>query len=405
MSVKLSPREHAKCLIDAAIRKALAGTSGRPRRGFLQFLVEVRSRSDLLRPARFRGRAEAGWLDAILGGLRALYAQRTDWRRPVDCWEPDGSNPIPLFSSLAHHLLADYPVPPVLLSSWFLGDTWEGRRQQDWFKRAGRGISLRSVGLPIPLTRRMAHAFAHAPAHYPVEFALRWAQVRGLGGSDELARAVAASRLGEEFENHEFWASAILLLINDPTFDPAQVVPVVEYLQDQKFEQRPVIIGGDTEVYVHAPQPDLCLKGWTVGSLLRRVAAWKALRKGVAERALIRWRRSDIGELLGDDEAGHTWTIRELLDSDELAAEGKAMDHCVATYTDYCSRRLSTIWSVGVDGPAGRERVATVEVNPASREVVQAKARGNEEPDEPCRAVLERWARREGLKLEREAEE
>ena len=36
----------------------------------------------------------------------------------------------------------------------------------------------------------LAHEFAHAPANFPIEFALRWAQVRGLGGSDELARAV-----------------------------------------------------------------------------------------------------------------------------------------------------------------------------------------------------------------------
>jgi hypothetical protein len=405
MSVKLSPREHAKCLIDAAIRKALAGTSGRPRRGFLQFLVEVRSRSDLLRPARFRGRADAAWLDAILAGLLALSGRRPHWIRPVEGWAPRGSNPLPLFSSLAHHLLTDYPVPPVLLSSWFQGNTREGQQQRRWFIRAGRGKSLRSVGLPIRLTRHMAHLFALAPAHYPIGFALRWAQVRGLGGRDDLALAVAATRLGREFDNDEFWASAILFLINHPTLDLGEVEHVVEYLQGQKFEHRPVIIGEDTEVYVGAPNPDLSLKGWTVSSLLRRVEQWKSQRKEGLKRTLIRWDRSSIGGYAGRDNEGRTWTIRELLDSDELAAEGKAMDHCVATYTDYCSRRLSTIWSVSVDGPAGPERVATVEVNPASREVVQAKARGNEEPDEPCRAVLERWARREGLKLEREAEE
>jgi hypothetical protein len=83
-----------------------------------------------------------------------------------------------------------------------------------------------------------------------------------------------------------------------------------------------------------------------------------------------------------------TWTIRHLPDSDQRAAEGKAMDHCVAIYTDYCSQGLATIWSVGVEGAEGRERVATVEVNPASREIVQAEARGNEDPGEPCQAIL-----------------
>jgi len=46
------------------------------------------------------------------------------------------------------------------------------------------------------------------------------------------------------------------------------------------------------------------------------------------------------------------------------------MDHCVATYTAWCAKRLTTIWSVGIEEVGGRGRVATVEVNPASREVV-----------------------------------
>ena len=54
----------------------------------------------------------------------------------------------------------------------------------------------------------------------------------------------------------------------------------------------------------------------------------------------------------------------------------------------------------GNRGAEGRERVATVEVNPASREVVQAKTRGNEAPDEPCLAILRVWADQEGLKFE-----
>jgi hypothetical protein len=41
-----------------------------------------------------------------------------------------------------------------------------------------------------------------------------------------------------------------------------------------------------------------------------------------------------------------------------------------------------------------------VEVNPANREIVQAKARCNEEPDEPCLAILKEWAGREGLEVE-----
>ena len=401
MPVKTARREHAKAIIDRSIRKALAAHgSGKPSFGFVQFLGDVRGRSDLLRPARFRGRVEDGWLDTILGGLLALYAHRREWLRPIRGWEPTEANPLPIFSTLAHHLLADYPVPPVLLSAWFRGITAKGRQEQGWFKHAGQGKSLRDAGFPVRLTRRMAHEFAHAPAHYPIDFALRWAQVQGLGGSDGLARAVAATRLGRMFANDQFWTSVIHLFLNTSRLDPAQIEPIIEYLHGQKFERRSVIIGEDTEVELEPPEPELSVKGRTVASLMRRVVEWQAERKEEVKRTLIRWDRSRISGFLGRDEAGRSWTIRELLDSNEMAAEGKAMEHCVATYTDWCARQLTTIWSVGIETPEGRQRAATVEVNPASREVVQAKARDNEEPDESCMAILKEWAGREGLRLE-----
>ena len=349
MPTKIAPREHAKALIDRAIRKAIFRSFSKPNLGILQYLSDIRGRSELLRPARYRGRFEYGWLDTILDGLLALYRHRREWLRPLHRWEPRESNPLPLFSSLAHHLLADYPVPPVLLSAWFRGDTWQGRQQQGWFKLAGLGTSLRAVGFPIRVTRRMAHEFAHAPAHYPVDFALRWAQVKGLGGSDNLAGVVASTRLGRAFENDDFWTSVFHLFINSVRLDPAHVDPIVEYLQDRKFEARRVIIGEDTELFLEPSRPDLTVNGRTVASLMRRVVAWQAERKEQAVRTLIRWDRSSIGEFIGQDPAGRTWTIRELLDSDEMAAEGKAMDHCVAGYTDCCVKRLSTIWSVRVE--------------------------------------------------------
>jgi hypothetical protein len=406
MPARVARREFAKEFIDTAIRKALDTLGRKPRRAFDHLLWNVQARSELLRPSRHVGRIEAGWLDRIVQGLLALVEHRRGWLRPVEAWEPGGGTSISLFSSLAHHLLADYQVPPVLLSVWFGGTDRSAQQRQHWFCHVGRGGSLRTAGFPVGLTRRMAHLFAHAPADFPVESALRWSQVRGVGGSDDLARAVADSRLGREFDDDEFWASVFLFFVNHPELGPARVGPVVEFLHHERFEQRRVIIGEDTEVSIDAPQPRLSLKGWSAASLLRRVEEWQARRqaeerearrKAESVRALVRWGRSAIGEFRKPDERGRTWTIRELLDSDELAAEGRAMSHCVATYTSRCARRTSTIWSVGIEGPGGRERAVTVEVHPESREVVQAKARCNERPDEPSLAILRLWARRESL--------
>jgi hypothetical protein len=396
----IAGREFTKSLIDRAVRKALGSVERKTRRAFLGLLWNVQARSELLRPGRFEGRAEAERLDQLVGGLLALTEHRKDWLRPVEEWEPQSTNPIPLFSSLANHLLANYPVPPVLTSAWFQGLDWRARRQQGWFKHAGMGKSLRTAGFPIRLSRRMAHEFAHAPAHFPIGFALRWAQVRGLGGSDELGRALASTWLADQFLCDEFWTTVILFCINHPKLDLAHVGPIVDFLNDQKFVNRRVIIGEDTEVCLDPPQPDLSLKGWTVASLMRRVDEWKARRTELPQRRLIRWKRSGIGDYRRHDEEGRTWTIRELLDSDELAAEGKAMGHCVATYTDCCSKGNATIWSLGIEGHGDRRRILTIEVAPETREVVQAKMRDNDDPDECSRDLVEDWARREGLKVE-----
>lgn len=214
MSAHASRREFAKGLIDSAIRQALATTGRRPGRAFVRLLWNVQARSGLLRPSLAVGRIEVEQVTRLVDGLLALFEHRKEWLRPVESWEPRGSGTLPLFSSLAHHLLSEYPVPPVLLSAWFQGREWPARQQQNWFKRAGQGQSLREVGFPIRLTRRMAHEFANAPAHFSIEFALRWAQVRGLGGSEDLARSLAATRLGREFEADEFWVTLIHLFIN-----------------------------------------------------------------------------------------------------------------------------------------------------------------------------------------------
>jgi hypothetical protein len=401
MPITPSRREFAKAAIDASIRTAQDSCGRKSGRAFADLLCEVRRRSDLLRPGLYVGRAEVGCSDRIVGGLLALVGHRKGWLRPIRGWEPFGRTAVLVFSSLAHHLLAAYPAPPVLLSAWFRGTDGRARRLQGWFRHAATGGSLRTAGFPIGLTRRMAHEFAHAPDDLPIESALRWAQVRGLGGPDELARAVASTRLGRDFDHDEFWASAIRLFINAPGLDLAHVEPIVEYLHDQKFVPRAAIVGEGTEACPEPPRPDLSLKGRTAASVMRCAEEWREeRRRKEARRRIIRWGPSGIRGYrlrIGD---GRSWTIRELLDSDELSGEGKAMHHCVASYKGRCASGLTTIWSLGLEGPEGRERLVTIEVEPGSRRVVQVKAKCNEEPDGASRAILMDWAGREGLRVE-----
>lgn len=402
MSKHLARRESAKPFIERAIQEVADNLQETAQTQFLTFLSLVRRTSLMLRPAHYVGRVNEPWIQRIVQGLLATSLCRRERVRPLETWSPAEVTPLGQFSSLVHHLFAEFRVPPVFLSVWFLGTDWPAEMHQNWFLRLGKGASIRELELPLSLTRKMAHELTHAPADLEIEPALRWAQVRGLGGSNALARALADSRMGHAFDDEPFWLSAIHLLMNEPSLDLARVPAIVDYLFSQKCEQVPVIIGDDTEIYLDPPQPDLCLKGWTLRSLLRRVEAWEAERRvatGEAARRRLAWNPTSIAGFEVEVDAGVRWTIRELLDSDAMAAEGKAMEHCVASYTKNCAQRSTSIWSLGleVDGAACRERAVTIEVDPSDRVIRQARMHGNDAPNDLCMALIHRWARGQSL--------
>jgi hypothetical protein len=101
--------------------------------------------------------------NTFIGGLLSLGRNHQHWIRPLNTWSPRSHNVHRQFSSLAHHLLAEYPVPRFMDSAWFRGQSEEAGRQQTWYKKLGSGESPRSLELPIPLTKRMARHFLHAP--------------------------------------------------------------------------------------------------------------------------------------------------------------------------------------------------------------------------------------------------
>ena len=182
-------------------------------------LHRVRSRTDLLRPRVGRDRySDLGQVN-LLCGLLALAAEHRDWLRRAGDWVPSGDGPIGQFASLAQHLLSHYPLPVFMASVWFPGRDPEAIRRQGWYKHLGLGRNIRTADIPLMLTKRMAHEFSLAPDHYSIDKALRWGQVRGLGGSKELARAIVATRLGRSFEHEDFWRTVVHFFVNHPELE------------------------------------------------------------------------------------------------------------------------------------------------------------------------------------------
>lgn len=341
--------------------------------------------------------------NTFIGGLLALARHSPSWIRLATAWKSPTHNSHRQFSSLARHLLADWPVPPFMDSVWFKGNSPESLRQQKWFPHLGAGQNIRTADLPLPFTKKMAHSFMQAPPDFTVEAALRWGQIHGLGGNARLVRAILGTRLGANFEQDAFWTTVLLFLITNPMFDLAQVGPVIDYLHHQKFVSQEVFLAPGVVERREPPQPHFTIKGRTPASLLRQVRSWHGELAQV-RHPQAQWPRSEIDgfewiERLDKNETLRIWTIRELTSTHELVAEGQALKHCVATYAQSCLQGSCSIWTLEVETEQRRSKVLTIEVQRASKAICQVRGRCNALPGEKHLGILRRWAEQSGLRL------
>jgi hypothetical protein len=337
-------------------------------------------------------------------GLLALAAYAQDWLRPIDTWSPPAADSTAQFGSLVRHLLARYELPIFLDSAWRLGLSAEGQRQQQWVKHIGAGYSIRtSANLPIPLTRRMAHHFHQAPSDFDIPAAFRYAQVVGLGGNEQLVRSLLATRLGNQFDENEFWESVIRWLIAHPELPAIHHGPVIDYLHAQKFVASEPSGLGRGQPRLVPPRPHLCMTGREPAALLRAVEQWHRQLWMATGPSATNWRPSGFPPFLLAESAGEgkrTYAITELVSLKELEEEGTALAHCVAAYAPLCESRLSSIWSLTVESETGTaERLLTLEVRNSTREIVQARGYGNRAPLPEEVYILELWSRAGGPRL------
>lgn len=302
------------------------------------------------------------------------------------------------FSELARYLLARWPVPK------FFDDAWSERAtdtHREWFIHLGAGGNLRTAaGLPFPLTKMMAHHALLAPDGTSIISALRWGQVRALGGSDRIARAVMNSLLRDVQEDEPFWLTVMEFFVANPMLDPHQVVPIMDWIRNQRFMAEPrrivngIVCGGEI------PQPGLNMKGRTVESILRQVERWHRELNRATIVSSTAWTTCGIPgyeRVEGGEESQTIVRIDELLTSADLQSEGRAMRHCVASYTRSCARGVSAIYSLKNDDGFGYERRLTVQLDVASKRIVQARGRFNALPSLLDQHYLRDWATAAGL--------
>jgi hypothetical protein len=305
--------------------------------------------------------------------------------------------------SLAQHLIGKYSVPAFLAASWYATDDPYAERKREWFVAHARGASFRSLDLPIDMTRKMERIFLMSRDHLAIEQAMRRAELLALGASDELVRAVLATRSATDLGNVASWRDVWMFLIaNARTIDHAQVGPMIDFVQAIRHE-RLAVETADGIVLRDPPQPSFSMKGRTVQSMLRLMQDWhRSLGLGNGGLA---WAPSPLQPMMIEEPSqdpavpASVWQMMELTNGAQLRTEGMALHHCVVSYADQCWRGASRIWALRVHRGEKTRHVLTVEVDMKRRAVVQARGWRNRAPSGKPLRLLKDWTVRERLRL------
>lgn len=396
---------HDAIQVDNALRAALESFAhDRERRSaFRELVAMVRARTPWLKPVGHQG--SGGWKSPVflLNRLRQLTERQNFWLRSPETWHPAANSLREDFRSLARHLLGHYAVPGFMDAVWDLPSGAEAFRQQSWSIRLARGRSFRELNLPLALTRNMEHFVRQSPDHYTVVQALRFGEIRGLGGSLALTRELLNGRLGRSLEEPQFWRTVLLFLINHSEINLRHVNPIIEFLHAQKFALQPAWTTAGPQTRP-APQPQFAIKGRTLKSLLRLMEACKGGQGDAGKPARFSWPPSGIEpyrfvENSTDAQGEYDWSFHELLDSEALRNEGQAMRHCIYTYVKYCRRGEAAIWSLRLRINGEEKRMVTIDVDPRKKRILQMRAKCNLQAGGRSREIIRQWAERSGLTL------
>jgi len=281
-------------------------------------------------------------------------------------------NPERQFAMLVRHLFAKYPVPAFMDSVWYYTvQDWE-----KWFIDVAQGSNLRKCfGIPIPMTKKIAHETMKAPSNFNIEEALRYGQVMGLGGERRLVYAIFSTRIGRGFDDEEFRETVITWLIRNPMIDTAQISPLLDYIYFKRQNE-----------------PDYAMKGRGVIAMIRQMEEWHNKLRKDRGSSYHEWKGMyDIlpwSYVEGKDTQKKNWEIFEITNSKDLHEEGRLMHHCVASYVGSCKADRCSIFSLRCN----EERCLTFEVIRPQNNISQMRGLQNRMAYPHERRIVYMWA-------------
>lgn len=306
-------------------------------------------------------------------------------------WEPKGKGGMTIFRSLCDHLLARYPMPSFLWNVFFEKDDALSHKLIPIVTKLAQGESLYKLCQDrIPLTRAMCHEVLTTKGDISLLSAIRRAQVKAVGGDARLHKIWMSTRCGLDLyakPDEEFYATVLHWLAKNPMLDHAQVGPMIDYIQ-----------------YRRRQDVNFTMKGRSVLAMMKGMEEWHGELKRIKVTHGMVFKPSGFQEATFDKshngKNGHVhevWRCFEILTSKQLADEGRAMSHCVYSYSWSIEKGTVSIWSLTMEDSTGNWRMLTVEVRNDTRQIVQARGRFNRPADTKTYQVLQDWASKNSL--------
>lgn len=331
--------------------------------------------------------------------LTNLVSWQAMWQNDPAQWKPKSKNVHKQFISLVKFLLCKYDVPRFMDKCWYSIYT---TRRQEWYINLGQGENIRKqIGLPFPLTKKMAHIFPKAPADLDIERAFRWCQMMAMGGDKRTIMGVLGTPLGTSFVNMDFWDSVVRFFIASPMLDVNQYGPMYDYIRNQKYTPQGNVFVNNEVVHLGPPQPNFSMHRRDGRALLRQVEAWhRKLSKESYKKANrnIQWKSCGISgyEKKGKNEA---YTIEELLTSKDLYAEGQAQRSCIGSYVTSCENYRTAVYSLRRYDKMGMVREATISINLRHKMIDEARKKCNAQINNSDLNRINEWAKKENITI------
>jgi len=330
--------------------------------------------------------------------------------RSLSSWKtPKSKSSETIAKSLFLHLFVSYRLPKVVLyhlpKILFVKGlkSWEGKLLRGMAK--GKGLH-KIAGLPrLGCNSKMNFHLYQAPEKYTLLQALAWAKLKAMKADGRISNIIARKVFKEDFAHWPEWGDRFIGFVQrNPTISSMQANELLSFILYQKERKYEMSLPNTSyKIEIEPLFPAFELKGRTVASAFRYVAQWKAYLQLTKESGTIgNLPISSTAAFIYRTPSKRCYIFRQIITIKDLVTEGKSMNHCVASYNKSCLKKLSSIWSVQLRFPKGlNKKMLTIELDEASKTIVQIKGLCNRNPSNEELVVVKAWAAKEELELDK----